>query len=113
LRYSDIEDQNGNPVDREVLREAPFTLVTGIARPGPLLAEIKREGFDFEHLSFPDHHSFDQAELRRLKAIPRLLTTEKDAVRLREDLDSFWCIRVAHQFGPEDLKVVEEFLSQF
>lgn len=113
LDYSDVEDQNGKPVDPKEFRNTPFNLVTGIARPGPLVAKLQGEGFEFEHLRFPDHHSFRDEDLRRLKTIPRLLTTEKDAVRLREDLDSFWCIRVAHQFGPEDLGVVEGFLRQF
>ena len=64
-----------------------ITLVTGIANPHPLLKYLKNIGFNYEHLSFKDHHSFSEGELKLLKDIPLVLTTEKDYTRLSNHLD--------------------------
>lgn len=63
-----------------------FTLVTGIAKPKPLVAHLKGLGLDFEHLAFSDHHHFSQFELSRLNQSAILVTTEKDYMRLRGKL---------------------------
>lgn len=68
---------------------APVVLLTGIAQPAPLRAELLRRGYEIgPHHSFADHHAFTAAELRRIGAgLPAgaaILTTEKDAARLRE-----------------------------
>jgi tetraacyldisaccharide 4'-kinase len=58
-------------------------LLTGIANPSPLVEFLKRQGADFTHLSFPDHHDFSKKEIASIKAMQQpILTTEKDAVRL-------------------------------
>ena len=64
--------------------------VTGIAHPEPLVDELRRLT-KVQHMPFADHHAFtarDVAEIRKtFDAIPGdrkvILTTEKDAVRLR------------------------------
>lgn len=65
--------------------------VTGIANPEPLLSELRQHGRHVEHISFPDHHDFTNADIDCLvsafEAIDSpskiILTTEKDSVRLR------------------------------
>jgi tetraacyldisaccharide 4'-kinase len=65
-------------------------LITGIADPAPLLAHVKGLFSSVEHAAFPDHHRFNEGDLRGLAARcakfapgPKmLLTTEKDATRL-------------------------------
>jgi len=69
------------------LRNEKFTLVTGIANPHPLLQYLKNNGFNYEHLSFKDHHTFSEEELKLLKDKPLVLTTEKDYTRLSNNLD--------------------------
>lgn len=64
------------------LKQIPFTLVTGIANPAPLVNFLKQQEFNFEHLKYPDHHHFSQNELRQLEEKECILTTEKDFVRL-------------------------------
>lgn len=68
---------------------APVVLLTGIAQPEPLRTELLRRGYQVvQHHSFADHHAFTAAELQRIGAgLPAgatILTTEKDAARLRE-----------------------------
>lgn len=60
-----------------------FTLVTGIARPSPLISFLKSKGMNFEHLSYPDHHAFTESDIQQLNQHPCILTTEKDYVRLQ------------------------------
>jgi tetraacyldisaccharide 4'-kinase len=61
----------------------PFVLITGIANSSPLVDFLKRQGADFTHLSYPDHHDFSEKEITSIKAMQQpILTTEKDAVRL-------------------------------
>jgi tetraacyldisaccharide 4'-kinase len=69
-----------------------IVLITGIANPQPLKEYLQKAYGEIIHLSFPDHHSFNESDLlsftiafNNLKPTTRyLFTTEKDAVRLRE-----------------------------
>jgi len=64
------------------LKGETFTLVTGIANPKPLEEYLKYKGLQFEHLEFKDHHNFTDEDILSLKNKKRILTTEKDYVRL-------------------------------
>lgn len=63
-------------------------LVTGIATPRPLKAELERRGATVTLMQYPDHHNFSTAELDEIathykkQGYKMLLTTEKDATRL-------------------------------
>lgn len=72
------------------LKDKQILLVTGIAKAEPLVAKMRSEGLNFEHLRFPDHHRFGQKDIRKVQnlfdtfdADKIILTTEKDAQRLR------------------------------
>ncbi len=75
----------------EGISETRVLLVTGIADPRPLVDHLRSRFPTLEHVSFPDHHAFRKADLTQLAGRigkfapgPKLLvTTEKDAVRLR------------------------------
>lgn len=64
------------------LKDESFTLVSGIANPKPLEDYLKNKGLEFEHLIFKDHHNFSDEDILSLKSKKRILTTEKDYVRL-------------------------------
>lgn len=65
------------------LKNQRFLLVTGIAKPEPLITYLQSEEMDFEIKSFPDHHNFSKSELEQLATYELILTTEKDYTRLR------------------------------
>ena len=67
----------------QTLKNKNFTLVTGIANATPMVDYLKHLGLKFEHLSFPDHHTFSKKELELIASKPLVLTTEKDASRLQ------------------------------
>lgn len=77
--------------------QEPFTLVTGIANPNPLLTFLKEQGADFQHLAFADHHHFTEREIQQLQG-KRILTTEKDYVRLQPHLQDLYYLPIAMQF---------------
>lgn len=65
-------------------------LLTGIAHPETLVDEMTQKFAYVKHLSFPDHHNFSMADIQRIQILfdnfaePKIIvTTEKDAVRLR------------------------------
>ncbi len=66
----------------------PMALLTGIAQPGPLRAQLLGQGYQLvaEHV-FPDHHAFTVADLAAVRARWQpgqvIFTTGKDATRLR------------------------------
>ncbi|MFN2261486.1 MAG: tetraacyldisaccharide 4'-kinase [Psychroflexus sp.] len=65
-----------------------FTLVTGIAKPKPLVNFLDENNKNFEHLKFPDHHHFSETDLKTINSKDLILTTQKDYVRLRNFVDS-------------------------
>lgn len=71
------------------LQDKKFTLVTGIAKPKPLIDFLKRKQFIFTHEKFPDHHEFSVSEVKKLKKNEIILTTEKDYMRLQPKLGKF------------------------
>lgn len=73
----------------EYLMDKPFSLVTGIANPKPLVDFLKKRQFSFEHLKYPDHHDFTTSEIEVMKKKDIILTTEKDYMRLQPKLNKF------------------------
>ena len=81
------------PVSKRMLLTdtASVILLTGIANPQPIHQEISKQFSDIETISYRDHHSFTTKEMADLcKKIAEkgkdavIITTEKDAVRLRD-----------------------------
>ena len=77
--------------------QQPFTLVTGIANPQPLLDFLKKKGADFQHIAFSDHHHFTDKELQQLQGL-RVLTTEKDYVRFEQSWEGLYYLPIEMQF---------------
>lgn len=80
--YSDTAMGRKHEVDLSFFKAGAVTVVTGIARPQPFIAYLQSQGLAFEHLEFPDHHSFSPTEIAQLQEKAVILTTEKDYVRL-------------------------------
>ncbi|WP_276987642.1 tetraacyldisaccharide 4'-kinase [Capnocytophaga gingivalis] len=87
--------------DSQALKDfiaTPFTLVTGIANPTPLVDFLEKQGASFEHLAYSDHHHFSNRELEFLRQKERILTTEKDYVRLEGALSTLYYLPIETQF---------------
>jgi len=78
--------------EREITTGTAILLVTGIAEPAPLLGYLRGLAGSVTHLSFPDHHSFTDSDLKSITVAfdlissgeKLIITTEKDGVRLKE-----------------------------
>ena len=90
LKYGDLYDMFSNtPVSASA--DTTILLVCGIARPEPLLQQLKQTYKQVFLLSFPDHYYYDGHDLDKIKReldnLPGnnklVVTTEKDAVRLQ------------------------------
>ena len=87
--------------DSQALKDfiaTPFTLVTGIANPTPLVDFLEKKGASFEHLAYSDHHHFSNRELELLRQKGCILTTEKDYVRLEGALPTLYYLPIETQF---------------
>ena len=89
LQYGALSDMvTHQPV--EIPPSATVLLACGIARPEPLLDELKRRYDQVYLLSFPDHYYYTEKDIAKIKKecsdLPGtekiVITTEKDAVRL-------------------------------
>jgi tetraacyldisaccharide 4'-kinase len=89
--FTDSED-NSLTVRYSDLKESGIVLVTGIANPLPLKDHLQKYAGEIVHLSFPDHHNYNESDIASVSrafndlktATKFIFTTEKDAVRLRE-----------------------------
>ena len=83
------------------LQNQKIVLVTGIAKPEPLVAHLKSKGLKFEYLKFPDHHNFTADEIKMIQQKEKkavILTTEKDYVRLEKDIKKLLYIPIETVF---------------
>ncbi len=81
-----------------------MVLVSGIAKPGPLLTHLRSFAAGVHLLRYPDHHYFTESNLDEIRqtynnwavADKIIVTTEKDAVRLaiHHDTLAAWQIRI-------------------
>ena len=77
------------PIVANELRERPFLAFCGIGRPGKFFDTLQNAGLTVvKSVSFPDHHSYSEADASSLLADANalnagLITTEKDHARLK------------------------------
>lgn len=97
------------------LKEEEFILVTGIANPKPLLQHLNDQGLSYTHLKYPDHHDFSESEIHIIQqkaGNKRILTTEKDFMRLQGSLENLYYLPIRVSFL-EDETVFQEKVIDF
>ncbi len=98
-------------------RDVKFTLVTGIANPTPFLDYLTKEGFNYEHLNFKDHHNFTDAEIKLLNSKSLILTTEKDFTRLKDSVDAsiLYYLPIVAEVSEADKfnAIIKQFVSSY
>ena len=88
-------------------------MVTGIAVSHHLVAHLKKQYGEFEHLEFQDHHYYtpDDSLLINERAGEKIiLTTEKDFAKLKKVLknDRLYCITIELEFILEEERILFE-----
>ncbi len=102
-----------------------IVLVTGIAKPNPLIKHLGQFKKKIEHLKYQDHHPFTKKDVNHIlecyKKEPYsvLLTTEKDAMRLKDfkelnDVPFFYIpIQVSIQEKEDEFKkTIENYVRE-
>ena len=82
IGYSNVL-QGDKKVRLADLKQKKVTLVTGIAKPQPLVDHLS-QFLEVDHLKFPDHHNFTDQDIEKLRKMNFIITTEKDYMRLKK-----------------------------
>ena len=112
VAYDALLKGTGNDIPLEKFKDKKITLVTGIANPEPFVSHLIKEGLDFNHLRFQDHHFFTEKELARLRKKDFIITTEKDYVRLKDSLKNVHYILIKHKFMGDDKEILDNRLKE-
>lgn len=104
IAYSQMVYGEGKVMSLAQFITTPFTLITGIANPTPLVDFLHEKGAQFSHLAYSDHHHFSDKELKKLSQYPKLLTTEKDYVRFANALPQLYYLPIETQFLDKEEK---------
>lgn len=111
IHYDSYVQSEEEKVTLDDFIKMPFVLVTGIANPRPLVDYLKGLGAKFTHNIFADHHLFTDSEIIELSKAERILTTEKDAVRLFGKLSNVYSLGIKHDFGEDTAAITQDVLE--
>ncbi len=102
--------------DRCKMKDLRVLLVTGIANPDPFREYLSASFAEVVHLSFHDHHDFSATDMENIAATftgikgqdKVIITTEKDAQRLREIANIAQPLKTAAYYVPLTVLFREE-----
>lgn len=111
----------------ELSKGTKVLLLTGIAKPEPLKAELLRREADVTLMQYADHHDFSKRELERVSATfeamegkKMIITTEKDASRLvcRNDLpknivENIFALPIEVSFLNDEQKMFNQIILDY
>ena len=98
-----------------------IVLVTGIANPKLFLDYLKKSFNEIIHLSFSDHHRFTLKDIEKIQeswksltsSLKYVITTEKDAARLREFANIAEPIRSSYYYIPVGTDFLNDDKDEF
>ena len=104
------EEDTHTDVER-LVGAGPFAAFCAIGNPRAFFEQLRKEGFDLRHTrTFPDHHAYTRAEVEAFareaahSGALALLTTAKDAVKLRSHTFTLPCyvVEIELEFDDEE-----------
>lgn len=103
-----------------ILPNEHIMLIAGIASPEQIMADLKKYCFNISNLPFSDHHQFTKTDVMRINTEfekmpqPRMIiTTEKDAMRLKAIEDLSPEVKQSLYYLPIEIKVNQNQQSDF
>lgn len=102
-----------NSANTAMPQESRVLLVTGIANPQPLKAEIEERGAKVELMQYGDHHNFTDADFDdivkqfRKGRYTMIVTTEKDATRMKPHEETLRSIRDSIYVMPIEVEFLD------
>jgi tetraacyldisaccharide 4'-kinase len=107
-----VEGKTGKLLPASILQGKKVCAFAGIGRPDAFRTSLAALGAEIVSFrSFPDHHPYGPQELEDLRRLAkatraaRIITTEKDGVRLADDPDflrEIDCLRIGMEIAPAD-----------
>lgn len=102
----DNELKGGAKINIDDIKSTEILLITGIAKPAPLVAYLTEQKLKFKHLKYPDHYHFKTADIDQITTVFNslssnnkiILTTEKDYVRIFDKLKNVYFISIKTTF---------------
>lgn len=96
-------------------------LVTGIANSSPVEEHLKKYFSTIVHLGFSDHHDFTSIDMARISdawnelktPVRYIITTEKDAMKLRDFMDLPDEIKSAFYYIPIGIEILNDDKDEF
>lgn len=121
LPVFDNGGRNTSVPDLSECSSATALLLTGIANPKPLREYLKKFFAEISEIRYPDHYSFKEKDISDItKAFETvsssskyIITTEKDAVRLREFTDMDEHIKSAMYYIPVGITFLNDDKTEF
>ena len=114
IKYSNTVYNETEKIALNMLKTKNITLVTGIANPTHLVTYLKNKDLNFEHLNFKDHHNFTVDEIISLSKKEFILTTEKDYMRLKDELHNVYYLPIEAAFLNDNVvfdKQIKSFIK--
>ncbi len=124
INYDENIYNNSKSLPDNNLEYYDILLITGIAKPEPLLKHLAKFSNRVKHLRFRDHHNFSDADIKKileeykkLGEYKIILTTEKDYVRLKtfdylRDLVYYWPINVVIDKKQEFNQIILDYVRK-
>ena len=118
LNYDMPVDIQGNNISWDEWKSGPFLLVTGIADPAPLTAFLREQNLDFHHLAFPDHNAYNASDVEKIHrqmtrlGSKRILTTEKDFVKLQSHFETLAYVPIRFSFEQDDYNTLKKMVYE-
>lgn len=102
----DNELKGTSKVSLNEIENTEILLITGIANPTPLIEYLTNQNIKFKHLKYPDHYHFKTNDIAEITTTFNLLssnkkmilTTEKDYVRIFDQLKNVYYISIKTTF---------------
>lgn len=117
IAYSETIQNGKEEVLLSSLKDSEFVLITGIANPKPLLQHLNDQQLQYTHLKYADHYDFSESDINTIKqkaGNKRILTTEKDFMRLQGSLENLYYLPIQVAFLADEAlfqRKIEEFLK--
>ena len=110
-----------SPLSKDMMEKTGIVLVTGIANPAPFKDYIGKSAAELVHLSYPDHHRFTEKDLVKIcdaflslsTREKQIITTEKDAVRIRDFTNIAEHVKSSFMYIPLEVFFLNEDKNEF
>jgi tetraacyldisaccharide 4'-kinase len=121
LPVFDLSEKDSINLDLEKCASAKALLLTGIANPKPLNEYLQKFFGEITELRYPDHFAFKEKDISDISAAfnaiaaatKYIITTEKDAIRLREFSNMNENIKAALFYIPVGINFLNDDKAEF